>query len=822
MKKERRNIIIWFLCAGLFVFSNASAQLDLISNNQLDFSNAVSTVNSGNWSNPNIWSNGVVPNATTDVIIEDGHTVYIDIQGSTSNQVVDLCDNLYVKQGAFLQMGHNTPNFAKDLRINGNILCNGTFSAGRNQPGDSGGDGSIYDFNSRIYLNLTENTTYVSGSGYFHPRVLNIYSDTPNNNLIIDIYNLVIDDNFTIKSDERVNATITYHSYVHIKKTLGLTGSVFQWSSPTAKADLTIEGIVVADNVSLFTKNPSPGEGSSLTIADKGSFYVQKINNSDLNVTSQASGYDLTIEDGGLFRIGEGVNFDNLLQANPNFNYVNNGELRRHYSETMSTTAEITSSINSYDPNLGANVEQIKDIFGASHIAGWYNFTNRPYLLEGLDYYKDFGATSIKTTLTSTNNRMYNAYHFNHNWPVFQTLKDVAEHEHVDSLFKRTHIKTHTFWTTSKNKGDWKDGPDFNHDSYLDEEEQFYELTKHLLETYGNMDKTFVYQNWEGDWMLRGQGVNWENNPGLIPDDIAWDLEGMSRLFRARQRGTERARNEVTGITSEVLHGIEFNKLWLNLGGNRVLISEHGTPSVIEDVIPHTRIDLSSWSAYDGAWTNTTNPQGHALWKGLEVANYFTTSTGKISNGIPVQIGELGINENPPYNGPNDQSLIETRYGKYIGVALGLGIPNFYLWNLYGSGQQGGPAGFTWEKDTQYSEAFLYQWLDGKWLVEPDGTWGIAAAFLMQQWANTMSVNDFQALNDNIILYPNPTSDFFKLEKIDAPSSIRIIDSNGKLVRVLAYEPGKQIEVSDLSEGIYYISISNSNMTNSTKKLIIK
>lgn len=821
MKKERQNIIFWLICTVVLTFNSAFAQLELISNNQLDFTNAVSTVSSGNWSDANIWSNGIVPNGNTDVIIEDGHTVYIDVEGDVSNEIVDLCDNIFIKQGAILQMGHDTPNFAKDLRINGSILCNGTFSAGRNQPGDNG-DGSIYDFNSRIYLSLSENTTYISGSGYFHPRVLNINSLSDNNNLIIDMYNIVIDDNFTIKSDFRVNATITYHSYVHIKKTLGLTGSVFQWSSPTAKADLTIEGIVVADNVSLFTKNDTPGEGTSLTIANKGSLFTQKINNGDLDVNSQDAGFDFIIENGGLFRIGEGVNFDNLIQSNPNFSFTNNGELRAHYSETMPSNSEIASSIDNYDPNLGADVEEIQDIFGASHIGGWYNFTNKPYLLEGLDYYEDFGATSLKTTLTSVNNRMYNAYHFNHNWTNFQTLKDVAEHEHLDSLFSRTHIKTHTFWTTSKNKGDWKQGPDFDHDSYLDEEEQYYQLTIYLLQSYGDMDKTFVYQNWEGDWMLRGQGVNWDNNPSLIPDNIDWTLEGMSRLFRARQRGTERARNEIQNVSSKVYHGIEFNKLWVNTSNGKTIISEHGTPSVVGDVIPNTRIDLASWSAYDGVWTNNQNPHGHALWKGLEVANYYTTSTGKITNGIPVQVGEMGINENPPYNGPNDQALIESRYGRYIGVTLGLGLQKFYLWNLYGSGQQGGPDGFTWEKDTQYDQSFLYQWLDGKWLLEPDGTWGIAAAFLMQQWEDNLSIDDETEVQNNVLVYPNPASQFINIKNIKASSLIMIYDAKGSLINTVTHKPNLKLNIKHLTSGVYYLKLFSKNNKTVIKKLIVR
>lgn len=821
MKLDRKNRIALFLCGLLAVINTAYAQLDLVSNQQIDFSNAVVSVSSGNWSNPSTWSNGVVPSGNTDVIIDDGHTIYIDIQGSVSNEIVDLCDNLFVKQGAVLQMGHNTPNFSKDLRINGSILCNGTFSAGRNQ-GEESGDGSIYDFNSRVFLSLNENTTYLSGSGYFHPRALSVSSSSENNNLIIDLYNIVIDDNLAFKSDARVNATVSYHSYIHIKKTLGLTGSVFQFSSPTAKADLTIEGVVIADDVSLFTKNSTPGEGSSLTIANKGSLFTQKINNGQLDVTSENAGFEFTIENGGLFKLGEGVDFDNLTQANPNFTFTNNGELRHHYSETMSSSSEISSSINSYDPNQGADVSQIVDVFGATHIAGWYNFTDRPYLLEGLDFYKDFGATSIKTTLTSRNNRMFNAYHFNHSWPNFQTLKDVAQHKHIDSLFQRDHIKTHTFWTTTKNQRGWKQGPDINHTSYLDEEEEFYELTKYLLETYGDKNKTFVYQNWEGDWMLRGQGVLWEQDPSLIPDDVDWVIEGMARLFRARQRGTERARNEYANANAKVYHGIEFNKLWWDDGGVRRTMMESNVPSVLGEVVAKTRLDLSSWSAYDGIWTNASNPHGHAMWKGLEIAKYFTTETGEMPFETPVQIGELGINENPPYNGNNTQSVIENRYGKYIGVALGLDIPNFYLWNLYSSGQQGAPDGFTWEKDTQYDQAFLYEWLDGKWLLEPDGSWGYAASFLMQQWENTLSVEDSFRKKDNLIIYPNPTSDYFELENVNTASEIKIINSSGKLIKVIDYKPNIKINVEELSKGIYYIKILNTKNSYSTKKLLVK
>ena len=819
MKKSLINTKTISLMVLLLLFFNSSAQLPLVSNINIDFSTAVSTTTSGNWSNPSIWSNGQVPNANTDVIINDNHTVYIDVQGSASGVIVDLCRNLQVKPTAILRMGHNTANFAKDLRISGSILCNGTFSSGRNLPGATG-DGSIYLYNSRIYLNLTQDQTYISGSGFFNPRSLSIASNLNNKNLTIDLYNMALDDNFAIKSDKLVNVTISHFAYIRVKKVLGLTGSDYANSAATAQSNLTIQGIVVADDVSLFTRNTTVGESSSITIANQGSLYTQKINNGVLDRKTEAAGFTLAINAGGLFRLGKGVDFTNLTTSNPNFVFINNGELRKHYSETLSSTATITSKLDQYDPNKGASVPQIKDVFGASHISGWYNFTNRPYLLEGLDVYKEFGATSLKTTLTSVNGNMESAYHFNDTWPNFANLKEVAQHQHIDSLFKRTHIKKHTFWTTTKNQSFYKNGPDFNHANHLDQEQQFYDLTKYLLETYGTTNKTFTYQNWEGDWMLRGEGVPWETDPSTIPDDVDWEMEGMARLFRARQRGTERARNEFSGATAKIFHAIEFNKLWMLKNGARITMMDNNTPSVLGNVIPATRIDLSSYSAYDAGWFDTNNPLGHAMWKGLEIARYFTTQTGDITTNCPVQIGEFGINENPLYyEGISNPTGITNRYARYIGVALGLGIPNFFLWNLYGN-DKAGPDGFTWEKDTQYDTAFLNQWLAGKWLKTPDGTWGVAATFLMKQWAPKLSTNSSLFHNNQITLYPNPAKNYIQLQGINDNTQVSIFDLNGRVLQSVPYSKNEIIDVSKLSNGTYILKVQEANKTIESKKLI--
>jgi Secretion system C-terminal sorting domain len=806
--------IIFFACLSIFSL-NAYSQLPLVSKQSINFSTAVRSIASGNWSDPAIWNSGKVPSATTDVIINDNHTVYIDIQGSASGVIVDLCRNLQVRPTAVLRMGHNVANFAKDLRINGSLLCNGTFSSGRNLP-EGTGTGLIYTQNSRIFLNLTQDTTYISGAGYFNPRSLNISSEVANKSLIIDQYNTHVDENFAIKSNNRVHVTISHFAYVKIKGILGLTGSDYQFSTSTAKSDLIIDGIVVADDVSLFTRNATAGQTTSLTITNRGSLYTQKINKGVKDRKSEAAGFKLTIEVGGLFRLGRGVDFNNLTANNPNFTFINNGELRKYYTETIKSKSEITASIDKFDPNIVGKISKAKDVFGASHIGGWYNFTDintsssKPFMEEGLDFYKTFGATSIKTALTTLNGRMYDVYPFNHTWPNFNTLKEVAQNEYIISLFSRDHIITHTFWTTTKKQGDFRKGPDFNHATFLNEEQQFYELTKYLLQTYGSKNKKFVYQNWEGDWMLRGEGVEWDRDPTLIPDDVAWTTEGMARLFRARQRGTERARSEFPNAKAKVFYAIEFNKLWYQKNGSFITMMDNGTPSVLGDVIPNTRIDLASWSAYDGAWTDNDHPVGHAMWKGLEIARYYTTQTGDMEFNCPVQIGEFAINENPRYNSTVTEFGIRSKYGRYIGIAFGLGIPNFYLWNFYGSGAQDGPVGFTWEKSVKYDVSFLNQWLDGKWLLKPDSTWGFAAEFLMEQWVGTISSNPDIELS-NISFHPNPTTGYVSVTGLENDAVISIFDVHGRELKKINYSIDQDINVSDLIQGTYFMIVQNAN-----------
>jgi hypothetical protein len=56
--------------------------------------------------------------------------------------------------------------------------------------------------------------------------------------------------------------------------------------------------------------------------------------------------------------------------------------------------------------------------------------------------------------------------------------------------------------------------------------------------SYAGSGKTFVLQNWEGDW-----GIRPTTDPKLVPTPTA--INGMIRWLNARQDGVERARRDV-------------------------------------------------------------------------------------------------------------------------------------------------------------------------------------------------------------------------------------------------------------------------------------
>lgn len=88
----------------------------------------------------------------------------------------------------------------------------------------------------------------------------------------------------------------------------------------------------------------------------------------------------------------------------------------------------------------------------------------------------------------------------------------------------------------------------------------------------------------------------------------------------------------------------------------------------------------------------------------------------------------------------------------------------------------------------------------------------------------TLSTNSF-ANNSSISLVPNPTRSEFKIAFQDnqiEPKQIQIIDVNGRIIsEILNPKPNENINVNNLNNGLYLVTISDKKGNKTTKKLII-
>ncbi|WP_258103411.1 T9SS type A sorting domain-containing protein [Marinoscillum sp. MHG1-6] len=691
----------------------------------------ISSATSGNWSSPSTWQGGAVPGSTDDVLIEGGHIVVIDM--NSAGTTLGLCNNLTVQMQAELRLGYNGSEAYNKLAISGDILCDGTISAGREVPADINlGEGLIYDQNSAIILQLSQDTTWVTGKGYLHPKSLIIENQGSDRQLIIDHYNLITDQSIIVKGQATVNLIIEKYAYINVGGTLGITGETFAGAPTGVSANLTNHGIIFASNVNLFTKNA--GIQSSITLEANGVISASQLNGG-VSASSSAGGFNLELKANSVFRTGEGTSSPvDIAAGDVNFSVVNNGVIKVHYASTLSTGAEVSGQVSAFDKSNRDAIHPMKDKIGATHIAGWYHFTQDPFMEEGISQFKKWGSRNIKTTISANNGKMYEAYPFNHNWPTFNEPAEVVVHPAMDTLFSDPYFTTHAFWAPSKGvNGYYKNGADRNHDRFLDTEEQIYQAASAILSNYGHLDKTFIFQNWEGDWMLRGNNRQWEDNAANIPDDVMWQIEGMARMWRAHMRGIERAVSEHPGAIAKVQYAVEFNKLFYNTGGSRKTMMELGVPCVIADVLPRVRSHLSSWSSYDGNFEESGKPYPTGLWNGVEIADYYTNDTDNLE-GVPVQLGEIGMNENPVFSELSAADITD-RYDKIVAMVGQLGLANVYLWNLYGSGAQN----VTLEKGVEYDTQYLYDVLDGKWVIEPDNTFGIAGGHIKDTYFSSLN-----------------------------------------------------------------------------------
>lgn len=355
--------------------------------------------------------------------------------------------------------------------------------------------------------------------------------------------------------------------------------------------------------------------------------------------------------------------------------------------------------------------KNLADVLGTSHVKPLYHLTDRDILNEGADQVLKLGMRVIKVWLSNGNETPSKMYPDNSQWPKFENLVEAAKLPYFKTLFAKP-FSTYILNVTSMGRSDpyyWREG--ITKDQEDDETKQFYELTKHFLTTYRGSGKTFILQHHEGDWHVRGHTrANEDPQPEALTNMVKW--------LNARQAGVTRAREDVGQDGVGVYHAAEVNLVRSSM--------ENGKPNMVNKVLPFTKLDLVSYSAYDSTVGLHDRPE--VFRKALDFIAANLPDSLHFGN-RNVYLGEYGLPEN---NFPTDQ--IRKVISNTTRTALDWGCPYVVYWQLYCNEPAGKPLKVKLPvKKNKECRGF--------WLIRPDGTrswaWTHFANLLKEQQGNT-------------------------------------------------------------------------------------
>jgi hypothetical protein len=323
----------------------------------------------------------------------------------------------------------------------------------------------------------------------------------------------------------------------------------------------------------------------------------------------------------------------------------------------------------------------VREVLGAAHAAGRYNFTKEDFLNEGADVLLTLGTRVIKVWFVLDPSV---PYPFNHDrLPVAKNLVALARRPVYQELFAKPFTTYFLVIPPVTGSPQFLDG--MSAQEVTAERNAIEALARHLLTTYAGSGKTFVLQNWEGDHLLR-QGLA----EGGVPDLVR--QRGMRDWWNARQDGVDRARRalrRVRGVT--VAHAVEVNRLAAAMAGEVTAVNQ---------IVPKTRADLYSYSSWDLGFDpqRLTRALDYLAAKAPDSALYGARN---------IVLGEIGAVPDQLAPGADPTTVVRD----LTEAALGWGVRWALYWQVYCN-----EAARTYRGRPRNSD------LRGFWLVRPDGT----------------------------------------------------------------------------------------------------
>ncbi|WP_444889792.1 cellulose binding domain-containing protein [Microbulbifer sp. DLAB2-AA] len=337
--------------------------------------------------------------------------------------------------------------------------------------------------------------------------------------------------------------------------------------------------------------------------------------------------------------------------------------------QNQQTPPPTTSEPPKTSPPLSA-IESYNYILGTQTISPKYSFTGEGSLVESAKAIRAMGSNLLKIALSTGLYDELNGLGLDYQFK--RMLEEVpAYREVLDMDFSH-----YMFWV--EDSGSWMDNKGMSQEELTWQYDKIYAMAEYLLTKYSGSGKTFMIGHWEGDWNLvqKADGTRDDNQVKIDPLRI----QGLIDWLNIRQKAIEDAKANIPHSNVNLYHYVEVN---------RVESAMQGKERITNAVLPHTNVDLVSYSAYD-LTTKEKHSDFATLHTELTKALDFIESKLPQKTGLPFEkrvfIGEYGYGESWFKDwGPRSGEAQDMLSRNVIKTSLEWGSPFILYWQMYGN-----------------------------------------------------------------------------------------------------------------------------------------
>jgi hypothetical protein len=278
-----------------------------------------------------------------------------------------------------------------------------------------------------------------------------------------------------------------------------------------------------------------------------------------------------------------------------------------------------STAAQNYDYGANMPLEDYNFVLGTNSFPSNYHFSNDSSLIEQAKQTRALGSNIFKTSISEKRLKNY-GYKITDAKNIMDVIKLIPDYDKIFAM----DFKYYFFWLHTATGIKWKTGINEEQEKILYKE--MFDFTSYILKKYNNTGKTFMIGNWEGDWLLHGEG-----NRDTTPSKET--VENMTKWLQIRQRAIADAKCKSKSKNVSVYYYIEVNLALKGLTG--------GT-CITRDILPNIDVDFVSYSSYEASKKKDYQANKESLTK---VLNYIEGQL-KPKEGLPfkrrVFIGEYG------------------------------------------------------------------------------------------------------------------------------------------------------------------------------------